>query len=141
MIIKRGSLITTYIYNSVSVIGSAGISADYVDSDNLKTKGAFSLTINNPYIQDNGWAFTLAEQTVIESLAVGGLVVLIIRALPQLQLGDIVVWNKLNYICQRITTTFDHTNGMTQLLQLKKVVNVGFFTLDVSTLDDTDILF
>lgn len=108
------------------------------DEDSIADFGERLLRIENDYIQSETWAYALAKTLVEDRKDLNSFKVLVVRGLPQLQLGDMITRNEITYTITRIKTKFDGSNGLTQELTLQKKTVQTYFRVGISTIGGTD---
>jgi hypothetical protein len=96
------------------------------------------LVIQNDYIQDPSWAASLAEMVLQDFANPENLQELTIRAMPELQLGDLISWQGRQWRIYDINTQIDPSVGFVQTLKLLQRTIVTYFRIGVSTIGGTD---
>lgn len=96
------------------------------------------LSINNKYIQNRTWANSFSQVILNRFSDVQSLIKLTIRALPQLQLGDLVSWQGRYWRVYGIRASLDPTSGFIQELLLNKPDLNSYFTIGVSEIGGAD---
>lgn len=110
------------------------------DSDSIAEYGERLLQIENNYIQTKEWAYALAKMLVEDLKAYNSVKRLVIRGIPQLQLGDLVTRDGETYTVTRVKTKIDGSNGLTQELTLNKKTVQSYFRIGISAIGGTDII-
>lgn len=96
------------------------------------------LTINNKYIQDRSWAYTYAI-TILEAYGLPDKTIkMTIRAIPELQRGDLLSWQGSLWRVFSIRGSIDPSSGYVQDLVIQKTNNEGYFTIGVSLIEGDD---
>jgi hypothetical protein len=96
------------------------------------------LTINNDYIQDATWAQSLAGIILNDFSTPENLTTLTIRAIPELQLGDLVSWQGRYWRVYDIRTQIDPGVGFVQDLKMIQRTITTYFRIGVSLIGGAD---
>ncbi len=96
------------------------------------------LLIENNYIQSEDWAQSYAEMILQDFSEVDNLQNISIRAMPSLQLGDLVSWQGRPFRIFGIKTRLDPGEGFIQDLQLLQRDVIGYFKVGISLVGSTD---
>lgn len=96
------------------------------------------LTIENEFIQSEDWAESLAEMILEDFSRVENLQNITIRALPELQLGDLISWQGRYWRVYDIKSKLDPGNGFIQELSLLQRTIRQYFRIGISTIGGTD---
>ena len=108
------------------------------DDSSVTAYGEKVLTIENDYIQDEGFARTVARMVVDDFGEPNNRLDLIIKAQPQLQLGDLVSYGGSYYYLYQIQEDLNASVGYIQTLKLiKRVINT-YFRIGISTIGGID---
>lgn len=113
---------------------------DYKDQDNSSIT-AFQerpFIIDNPFIQNESWAASLASLLLGQYSDIENLQIIKIRAIPELQLGDLISWQGHYWRIYNIKATLDPSMGFVQELTMLQRPIVHYFTIGVSTIGGTD---
>lgn len=112
------------------------------DSSSLTAYEAHPVTIENKYIQDDTWANDLATLLLSQYSEPGSVLQLTIRALPQLQLGDLISWQGDLWRIYGIKSRLSASNGFVQELTLSNstTTTTSYFTIGISTIAGTDVI-
>lgn len=94
--------------------------------------------IENPYIQETSWAQTLAGMILEDHAEPENLQQIRIRAIPSLQLGDLISWQGRSWRIYGIKTSLDPGTGFVQDLSLLQRDIISYFRIGVSTIGGTD---
>lgn len=94
--------------------------------------------IENPYIQESSWAQSLAGMILEAYAQPENLQKLTIRAIPELQLGDLVSWQGRNWQIFRIENLLNPSVGFVQELLLLQRTIVSYFRIGISTIGGSD---
>jgi hypothetical protein len=108
------------------------------DDSSVTAYQEHKIEINNPYIQDQDWAATYAQMILNDFSDVEKIQKIVIRALPELQLGDMVSWQGRYWRVYDIKTTIDKTVGFIQELTLLQRTITKYFRIGVSTIGGSD---
>lgn len=98
------------------------------------------LSVNNIYIQDEVWANSYANLILNLFAFPANLQKLTIRAMPRLQLGDLVSWQGRLWRIFNKATTLDRNLGFISELLLLKYDSVTYFTIGISSIGGTDAI-
>lgn len=96
------------------------------------------LTIESEFIQSQSWAETYGEMIIRDFAFPENLQVITIRAMPSLQLGDMVSWQGRYWRLYHINTKLDPHEGFVQELQLLQRTINTYFRIGVSTIGGAD---
>lgn len=94
--------------------------------------------IDNEYIGSTDWAKSYAGMILNDYANPENLQELTIRAVPQLQLGDLVSWQGRYWRVYGIKTRVDPAGGFTQDLKILQRNITNYFRIGVSTIGGTD---
>lgn len=113
---------------------------DYRDKDSSSVTAYQErpLTINNPFIQNDSWAASLASLLLGQYSDVENIQVIKIRAIPELQVGDLISWQGHYWRIYDIKAKLDPSEGFTQELTMLQRPIVSYFTIGISTVGGTD---
>lgn len=157
--IKNTSLFTqaakyTFVNKSTSVVYITSMSItgrwavlQYPTAQTIRIKDDSSvtayqeqvLTINNPYIQNSIWAQSLAQVILNDFSSPENLQQITIRAIPELQLGDLISWQGKQWRIYDIKSTLNPDVGFIQELSLlKRDVSNTYFRIGISTIGGVD---
>jgi len=96
------------------------------------------LTIDNDYIQDQFWANSYAQMILDDYSDPDKIQRLTIRAIPELQLGDLISWQGRYWRIYGIKAKLDPSYGFTQELLLVQRTIVSYFRIGISTIGGDD---
>lgn len=96
------------------------------------------VSIFNDYIQDASWAETLAELILTDFAHPEKLQEITVRAVPELQLGDLISWQGHYWRIWDIKTQIDPSNGFIQHLKLLQRAIVSYFRIGYSSIGGGD---
>lgn len=110
------------------------------DSASVTAYDEHPLLIENRFIQDENWANVLSQLIVNQYSQPIGLSKINIRAVPQLQLGDIISYGGQQYRILGMRSDYDASNGFTQELTVASGMHLitTYFTIGVSTIGGGD---
>lgn len=94
--------------------------------------------IDNPFIQSQDWAESYAQMILSDYSSIENLQRITIRAIPELQLGDLISWQGRYWRIYDIKSTLDPAVGFIQELQLLQRNVVNYFRIGVSSIGGTD---
>lgn len=98
------------------------------------------IKIDNPYIQNVSWAQSFAGLILNDYASGENLQQIKIRALPELQLGDLVSWQGRHWRIYGIKTVVSSGQGFTQeLALLQRTINT-YFRIGISTISGKDMI-
>jgi hypothetical protein len=100
--------------------------------------GERPLVVENDYIQDSSWAQSYAGMILQDFAHPENLQELTIRAMPELQLGDLISWQGHYWRVYDIKTQIDPGVGFIQDLKLLQRTIVTYFRIGVSTIGSAD---
>lgn len=98
------------------------------------------LEINNKYIQNQDWARSLAQLILNDFASPENLQTIVIRARPQLQLGDLISWQGRSWRIFGIKTQLRPSVGFVQELQLLQRTITPYFRIGISTIGGSDLI-
>lgn len=96
--------------------------------------------IENNFIQDETWAKSLGQLIVNDYSEKSNLMEITIRAIPELQLGDLISWMGHYWRVFGIKTMIDPGSGFTQELKLVQRSTQTYFRIGISTIGSTDLI-
>lgn len=96
------------------------------------------LNIDNEYIQNQSWAASYAQMILNDFSEIEKLQKITIRALPELQLGDLVSWQGRYWRIFDIKATLDPSAGFVQELTLLQRTITSYFRIGISTIGGSD---
>lgn len=89
------------------------------DSASQLEYGVLPLVIENDFITSSTWAGEYAQNIVDNYLPTREEFIIAIPALPQLMVGDVIVYKEKEKTIKRIQTTFDANSGLIQTITLR----------------------
>lgn len=96
------------------------------------------LAINNKYVQNSSWANSLAQLILSDFSEPESLQTIVIRAIPELQLFDMISWQGRYWRIFNIRTTLDPSAGFIQELTLLQRTIAQYFRIGISTIGSSD---
>lgn len=90
------------------------------------------LLIENDYVQDAGWAEQLAAVVLGDFAEPDNFAHLTIRAMPELQLGDLVSWQGRQWRLYNISTRIDPAYGFVQDIDMLYKTSAEYFQIGAS---------
>ncbi len=109
-------------------------------SSSITAFGEQILTVTNDYIQDSTWAQSLAGIILHDFARPENITSLTIRAIPELQMGDLISWQGRYWRIYDIKIQIDPTVGFVQELMMLQRTIVTYFRIGVSTIGGSDII-
>lgn len=95
-------------------------------------------SLDNDYIQNSDWASTYAQMILNDFSSPENLQKIKIRAMPELQLGDLVSWQGRYWRIFNIRAMLSASEGFTQELTLLQRTITSYFRIGISTIGGTD---
>lgn len=95
-------------------------------------------SIENEYIQDASWAQSFAKMVLQDFSEPENLQKLTIRAVPELQLGDLISWQGRYWRIFGIKTKLDASGGFVQDLDLLQRTPTTYFRIGISSIGGSD---
>jgi len=96
--------------------------------------------IDNDYIGNNSWADSFAQMVLRDYSQPENLTEVTIRALPDLQMGDLVSWQGKDWRVFGIKTNIDPSVGFVQRLKLLQRTVTSYFRIGISTIGGSDLI-
>lgn len=97
-----------------------------------------SYKVENDYIQDLSWANSLAQILLNDYSEIENLQKITVRAMPTLQLGDLVSWQGRYWRIYGIRTRLDPSEGFVQELTMLQRDVTTYFRIGISTIGGSD---
>lgn len=110
------------------------------DDSSVTAYQAHDFQLNNDFIQNYSWAQTYAEMLLNDFSNIENLQTITIRAMPDLQLGDLISWQGKYWRIFDIKTTLNAAQGFTQQLTLLQRNIVTYFRIGISTIGGSDLV-
>lgn len=133
---------TAYLTNLVIYGRPAKVTSElYYREQNDSSVTAYEerpIKITNPYIQNASWAQSYAGIILNDFASGENLQRIKIRALPELQLGDLVSWQGRYWRIYGIKTWVSSNEGFVQELDLLQRMISTYFRIGISTIGSTD---
>lgn len=95
-------------------------------------------TINNRFIQSQSWAESYAQMILQDFSSPENIQRITIRAIPELQLGDLISWQGRYWRLFDIKTTLDPSVGYSQELTMIQRTITTYFRIGISTIGGSD---
>lgn len=143
MVFENSSSINTFI-TALALFGRPAkkISDLYIRKERQASTTSYEerplLIDDNPFIQDQIWAESLAELLLEDFSDIDNIQRLTIRALPSLSLWDLVSWQGRSYRVFDIKTRLDPGSGFVQDVSLLQRTIRQFFRIGISLVGSTD---
>lgn len=96
------------------------------------------LSIDNPYIQNYSWANSYAQMILADFSDIENLQKLTIRAIPELQNGDLISWQGRYWRIYNIRAKLDPSIGFVQDITMLQRTITTYFRIGISTIGGTD---
>lgn len=96
--------------------------------------------IENPYIQDISWAESLGKMILNDYAYPENLQKIMIRAIPELQLGDLISWQGRHWRVFGIRTQLNPASGFVQELEILQRTIQTYFRIGISTIGGDDVI-
>lgn len=130
--------ITAFTINGRSAVVGEQFIGRTQDDSSVTAFQERPLTINNKYIQNRTWANSYSQVILDRFSEPDNILKISIRAVPQLQLGDLISWQGRDWRIYSLRTTLDRGVGFVQDLLLIKPRLTSYFTIGVSQIGGTD---
>ena len=108
------------------------------DDSSVTAFQSHDFQITNDFIQNYSWAQTYAQMLLNDFSNIENLQQITIRAIPELQLGDLISWQGKYWRIFDSKAQLDATQGFTQILTLLQRTIVTYFRIGVSTIAGGD---
>ncbi len=109
-----------------------------VDDSSMTAYEERAISINNDYIQNESWAASYSRMILDDFSSPETLQKITIRAIPELQLGDLISWQGRHWRVYDIKTRFDPDYGFTQELTMLQRTIITYFRIGISTIGGED---
>lgn len=126
-------IITGRVARSVS-----DIFARTTDSSSVTAFNERLLSIDNKFIQNQSWAETYGNMILNDFSSPENIQSITIRAIPELQLGDLVSWQGRYWRIFDIKSTLDSSAGFIQQLTILQRTITKYFRIGISTIGGSD---
>lgn len=130
--------ITQLVLGGRAVISPNTIYVRLQDDSSVTAFQQQSYQINNDYIQNESWANSLAQMILNDFSNPENLQVITIRAIPELQLFDLISWQGRYWRIFDIKSTIDPSVGYTQELTMLQRTISTYFRIGISTIGGSD---
>lgn len=94
--------------------------------------------IENDYIQSESWANSFGQMILNDYSDIENVQEITIRALPELQLGDLISWQGRYWRVFNIKTSISPSSGYVQTLKLLQRTITSYFRIGISTIGSSD---
>lgn len=108
------------------------------DSSSVTAYEERKISINNPYIQNETWAESLGQMILNDFSEIDNMQKITIRAIPELQIGDLISWQGRYWRIYDIKTKLDPDSGFTQDLTIVQKTIISYFRIGISTIGGSD---
>lgn len=108
------------------------------DDSSVTAYQEHNVQVSNDYIQNADWAKSYAEMILRDYSDVENLQKITIRAIPELQLGDLISWQGRYWRVFDIKSTLDPSVGFIQELTLLQRTITTYFRVGISTIGGSD---
>jgi len=136
--VPTSGYITTLTITGRSAVIGEELYLRTVDSSSVTAYEEKPLTVNNKYIQNRSLADSLSRVILDRFGDAESLQKITIRALPELQLGDLVSWQGIDWRVYGARSNLNPQSGFVQELLLVKARLESYFTIGVSEIGGTD---
>lgn len=140
--ITNSSTSTAYITQLTlagrTVIAPSDIYVRSTDDSSLTAYEERPYYIENEYIQNADWANSLARMILNDYSEPDNLQRITIRAIPELQLGDLISWQGRYWRIFKIASELDPASGYIQRLTLLQRTPQPYFRIGISTIGSAD---
>jgi len=130
--------ITAFTINGRSAIVGEQIVSRMKDDSSVTAFQERPLSINNRYIQNRTWVNSYSQVILDRFSEPDNILKITIRALPELQMGDLISWQGHYWRIYSIRTALDKGSGFIQDLLLVKPNLTSYFTIGVSEIGGVD---
>lgn len=130
--------ITAFTINGRSAVVGEQFVSRMKDDSSVTAFQERPLTINNKYIQDRTWANNYSQVILDRFSEPDNILKISIRAIPELQLGDLISWQGHYWRIYSIRASLNKSAGFVQDLLLVKPQLVSYFTIGVSAIGGVD---
>jgi len=96
------------------------------------------LVLDNQFVQNESWAESYAQMILNDYSEPENLIQLTIRAIPELQLGDLISWQGRYWRLFEISAKLDPSYGFIQEITLLKRTLTTYFRIGISTIGGND---
>lgn len=135
---------TLYLTNVVITGRPAKVERDLYyraqDNSSVTAYEEQTLNIDNDYIQDESWAASYAQLILNAYSEPDKIQRIRIRAIPSLQLGDLVSWQGMRWKIFHMRNVLNASEGFVQELSLVQTLSVVYFKVGISSIGGTDVI-
>jgi hypothetical protein len=108
------------------------------DSSSITAYEERKLIVENDFIQDAVWAESYAQMILNDYSEPENIQKITVRAMPSLQLGDLISWQGRHWRVYNIRTSLSASSGFMQELTLLQRNIVAYFRIGLSSIGGTD---
>ena len=142
-IVLRNNTSATAFVTSLTIYGrpakvSKEIYTRVKDDSSITAYEERPFVIDNEYIGSDSWANSFGQMVLNDYSEPENLQELVIRALPELQLGDLISWQGRYWRVYGIKTNIDPNDGFVQTLKLLQRTITSYFRIGISTIGGSD---
>lgn len=130
--------LTNLVITGRAVVKAADVYSRFQDDSSVTAYQEQPFKLENPYIQNQTWANSYAQMILNDFAEPENLQKIKIRALPELQLGDLISWQGRYWRIFDIKTKLNPGEGFTQELQLLQRTITTYFRIGISTIGGSD---
>lgn len=130
--------ITAFTINGRSAVVGETLNLRTQDDSSVTAFQEKTLTINNTYVQNRSWANSLSALLLNKYSEPDNVQKLTIRAIPELQRGDMVSWQGSYWRLYATKTAYSPSEGFIQEILLVKADTSTYFTIGISNIGGTD---
>ena len=109
-----------------------------VDSSSVTAYQEHPITINNDYIQDTTWAESFGQMVLTDFSDPENIQEITIRAIPELQRGDLISWQGRYWRVYKIKNTLSPKSGYIQQITMVQRTLTTYFRIGISAIGDGD---
>lgn len=132
--------ITKFVLSGRTVRDTGAIYHRAVDSSSITAYEERPYIVENPYIQDPTWAESLAQMLLDDYSEPGKVQQVTVRAMPDLQLGDLISWQGRYWRIYDIKTKLSNEGGFIQDLTIIQGSTASYFRIGISEIGGEDLI-
>lgn len=142
-IVLRNNTSATAFITSMTIYGrpakvSTEIYTRYQDDSSVTAYSEKRFELENEYIGSQDWANSYAQMILNDYAEPENLQEITIRAIPEIQFGDLVSWQGRYWRIFGIATKLDSGVGFIQTLKLLQRTPTSYFRIGISTIGSSD---
>lgn len=130
--------VTNLTITGRAVVKVADVYSRYQDDSSVTAYQPQPFKLENPYIQNQTWANSYAQMLLNDFAEPENLQAVTIRAIPELQLGDLISWQGRYWRIFGIKTRLDASTGFVQDLTMLQRTITTYFRIGISSIGGTD---